>query len=226
MRFRAGFKHKYVDLPARARYRASSGQSAAPTRTPAFRRLKRQFEHFNDARRQERRYAGSGQSSPPRGVNRPSSSRSMSVSGSSSSVSSSGSDGGSGIEKLDGMRGDSSPAPFSSSMPGRSRTSVQPEMVEEFVGGAVGDRTAGRAAAAAHAHPFGLHQRVERALGGLDAADVLDLGARHRLVVGDDRQHFERGARQLLLLHGVAAHQEGEVAGGAERPGVADLAPG
>ena len=41
-------------------------------------------------------------------------------------------------------------------------------------------------------------------------------------MVGDDRQHFERGARQLLLLHGVTAHQEGEIAGGAERPGVAD----
>ena len=41
-------------------------------------------------------------------------------------------------------------------------------------------------------------------------------------MVGDDRQNFERGARQLLLLHRVAAHQEGEIAGGAEGPAIAD----
>ena len=77
-------------------------------------------------------------------------------------------------------------------------------------------------ATAAHAHPFRFHQRVERALGGLDAADVLDLGACHRLVVGDHRQDLECRARQLLLLHGVAAHQECQVAGGAEGPGIAN----
>ena len=140
----------------------------------------------------------------PLGVNRPSSSRSMSVSGSSSSVSSSGSAAAPASRIGRHARGEQAGA--LQLLDARQVADLlQAEMIEEGVGRAVGHRTAGRAAAAAHAHPFGLQQRVERALGGLDAADVLDLGAGHRLVVGDDRQHFERGARQLLLLHRVAA---------------------
>ena len=64
------------------------------------------------------------------------------------------------------------------------------EMVEEGLGGAVGHRPARRAAAAAHADPAGLHQQVERALAGRDAAHLFDLGAGRRLVVGDDRRAF------------------------------------
>ena len=58
-----------------------------------------------------------------------------------------------GTEKFDGMRAESRPAPFSSSMPGRSRISSEAEMIEELVGRAVGHRAARRAAAAAHPHP-------------------------------------------------------------------------
>src|SRR5690606_15707193 len=65
------------------------------------------------------------QPSPPPGVN--SSSRSISVSGSSSSCSRSGSSGGTGTVKPDGSREESSPAPFSSSSPGRSRSSERPK---------------------------------------------------------------------------------------------------
>ena len=70
-------------------------------------------------------------------------------------------------------------------------------MREERLGGAVGDRPARRLAAAARADPAGLQQHVERALRDRHAADFLDLGARHRLVIGDDRQRLDRGARQL-----------------------------
>src|SRR5262249_1430245 len=51
------------------------------------------------------------------------------------------------------------------------------EIEQEIVGRAVGYRTARRLAAAAQAHPAGLDQEVERALGNRDATDLLDLGA-------------------------------------------------
>ena len=68
-------------------------------------------------------------------------------------------------------------------------------MDEEGVRRAVGYRTSRRLAAPAHAHPARLEQHVERALGDGDASDILDLGARHRLVIGHDRQRLDRGAR-------------------------------
>ena len=40
--------------------------------------------------------------------------------------------GGSGTEKLDGMRAESSPAPFNSSMPGRSRISSSAKWSRNF----------------------------------------------------------------------------------------------
>ena len=97
----------------------------------------------------------------------------------------------------------------------------EPEMVEEGFGGAVGHRAAGRAAAAAHPDPARFHQQVERALAGRDAADLFDLGAGRGLVVGDDRERFERGAAQRAGFLLLAAQQEAEVVGGAERPFVA-----
>ncbi len=91
-------------------------------------------------------------------------------------------------------------------------------MREEGFGDAIGHRTAGTAAAAAHAHPAGLHKHVQRAFAGGHAADFLDIGAGHRLVVGDDRQRLQRRPRQLLLLHRLAAEQERQITGGAEHP--------
>ena len=52
-----------------------------------------------------------------------------------------------------------------------------------------------------------LEQDVERPLGDRDAADVLDIGAGHRLVIGDDRQGLERGAGELAL-HIVFAREQ------------------
>ena len=51
-----------------------------------------------------------------------------------------------------------------------------------------------------------------RALGQRDAADVLDLGAGDGLVIGDDGERFDRGARQALLFRLFLAQQEGQIA--------------
>src|SRR3546814_11173770 len=64
----------------------------------------------------------------------------------------------------------------------------QAEVVEEGLGGAPGDRAARRLAAPLGTDPADLQQRIEGALGQGDAPDLLDLGAGHRLVVGDPRQ--------------------------------------
>ena len=88
--------------------------------------------------------------------------------------------------------------------PGRSPIASRPKC-DRKPRRAVGQRPARRLAAAARPDPAGLQQHVERALGGRDAADVLDLGARHRLVIGDDRERLDRRARQLLRLDRLRA---------------------
>ena len=105
--------------------------------------------------------------------------------------------------------------------PGQVGEALEAEMIEEGLGRAIGDRPAGRAAAAAHADPAGLHQQVQRALAGCDAAHLLDFGAGRRLVIGDDGEGFERGARQRPALGLFAPQQEAKVLGGAEGPLVA-----
>ena len=95
-------------------------------------------------------------------------------------------------------------------------------MRDEGFGRAIGDRPARHLAAAARPDPAGLEQHVDRALRHGDAADVLDLGARHRLVIGDDRERLDRRARQLARLHRLARQQPGEVVRGAERPFAVD----
>src|ERR1700676_5041182 len=106
---------------------------------------------------------------------------------------------------------------------GKISRGVEAEMRQERLRRAVSDRSAGRAAATAYAHPFGFEEQVQRAFAGGDAADRLDVGPRHRLVIGDDRQRLEGGARELLLLDGIAAEQKGEIGGGAEAPLAGDL---
>ena len=49
-------------------------------------------------------------------------------------------------------------------------------------------RPTGALPAPGRPNPTRIHQHVERALGNLDTADRLDLGAAGRLVIGDDRQ--------------------------------------
>src|SRR5262249_33203523 len=95
---------------------------------------------------------------------------------------------------------------------------VEPEMREECLAGAIGHRPARRLAPPARTNPAGLQQHVHRAFGGGDAADVLDLRPRHRLVIGDDRERLDRGARELAGLDRLLAQQPGEIAGGAKRP--------
>ncbi len=99
---------------------------------------------------------------------------------------------------------------------------VESELDQEFGRRAVGDRPARRLAPPAHAHPARLHQHVERALRDRDAADLLDVGARHRLMIGDDRERLERGARQLALFFPLARQQPGEIFGGPKRPAPGD----
>ena len=74
---------------------------------------------------------------------------------------------------------------------------VEAELVEELAGRAVHERPADDRLAADHLHQLAADQRVEHAR-RVDAADLGDLGRRHRLAVGDDRQRLERRHRQLL----------------------------
>ena len=91
-------------------------------------------------------------------------------------------------------------------------------MLEKRRRRAVGDRPAGRAAAPARTDPAGFHQHVQGARRNGHAADLLDLGARDRLVIGDDRHRLHGGARELTLLLGVPFQQVRQVFGGAECP--------
>ena len=110
-----------------------------------------------------RKSAESGYSSMRSGGGARPRSRSPGSSGSSSSRSAGSSDG-IGTAKPGGRRPSSRPEPFSSSRPGRSPSCLEPEMRQEVLGGAVGDRAARHLAAAARPDPAGLQQHVERAL--------------------------------------------------------------
>ena len=91
-------------------------------------------------------------------------------------------------------------------------------MRQEGLRGAVGQRPTGRLAPPARADPAGLQQHVDRALGGGHATDILDLGAGHRLVIGDDGERLDRGARELAGLDRLLAEEPGEIAGGPKSP--------
>ena len=55
----------------------------------------------------------------------------------------------------------------------------------------------------------------------MPSADAFDFGAGHRLVVGDDRQGFGRGAGQFAGDFGIDAQMVGQIGGGAEPPAAA-----
>src|ERR1700744_1500603 len=99
---------------------------------------------------------------------------------------------------------------------------LQPELDQECLRGAISHRTARRTLAATNLDPADLHERVDGSLGQGDATDVLDLGARDRLVVGNDGQSLERGARQALLLRLFLAQEECGVRRGPELPFLTD----
>ena len=93
---------------------------------------------------------------------------------------------------------------------------LQPELDQEGLRGAIGDRAARGTFAPADLHPADLHQGVDGALGEGDAANVLDLGPGDGLVVGDDRQGFDGRLGQALLFRLLLAQQEGQIGGGAD----------
>ncbi len=99
---------------------------------------------------------------------------------------------------------------------------IEAEMDQELCRCPVSDRPAGRLAPATHSHPAGLHQHVEGALRHRHAPDLLDVGARNGLVVGDDRQRFDGGARQFALVFVLAGQQPRQVRGRAKRPAPGD----
>ena len=90
---------------------------------------------------------------------------------------------------------------------------IEPEMRQERLAGSIGHRAARRLAPAAQPRPAGFQQHVERTLGRGDAANFLDLGARHRLMIGDDSEHFDRGAREFSRHHQFMGQQPGEIVG-------------
>src|SRR4051812_28143201 len=68
---------------------------------------------------------------------------------------------------------------------------VEAEKLEEAFGGAVEDRAPGFFGAAGDFDEVLFHQRAYR-LAARDATDRLDIGAEDRLLVGNDRQRFQR----------------------------------
>src|SRR5262249_62133271 len=91
-------------------------------------------------------------------------------------------------------------------------------MAEKSLRGAIGYRTPRRPPAAPQFDPSGLEQNIEGALRCAHAPNLLDLGASDRLVIGDDGQRLECGARQAALLDRFPLGQKGKSVGGAEAP--------
>src|SRR3954471_22798286 len=78
----------------------------------------------------------------------------------------------------------------------------QVQVVEELARGGEDRGTAGRLAVSDHLDPCAFHQGVDGGRGDRDTADLLDVAARNRLAVRDDReglQHRARIPRRLLL---------------------------
>ncbi len=67
---------------------------------------------------------------------------------------------------------------------------VQSKTDEEVRGRHPEEPPAGAGAPALGLHPAGFHQGVDRALAKPDPTDLLDLGAGHRLVIGDDAGRY------------------------------------
>src|SRR3546814_416314 len=68
------------------------------------------------------------------------------------------------------------------------------------------------------AHPSGLHQHIERALGYGDAPDFFNLRARDRLMIGDDRKRLYRRPAQLATFLPLAAQDVAQIGCGLEMP--------
>src|SRR6185437_11982050 len=84
----------------------------------------------------------------------------------------------------------------------------QVEVVEERLRRAEERRLAGQVAVTDDAHPFAFFERLDDARRDADAADLLDLGARDRLAIRDQRERFEQRAGVARLPLGPQARDE------------------
>src|SRR5579864_4231234 len=84
--------------------------------------------------------------------------------------------------------------------PGQVAKRLQPKMRQKFRGCPISERPSRGLAAAARADPAGFKQHVERPLGGRNAANLLDLGAGHGLMIGDDGKRLDRGTGKFFWL--------------------------
>src|SRR3984893_9740666 len=108
---------------------------------------------------------------------------------------------------------------------------VQAEMGEKVRGRRPEKRAAGAGAPPPGADPAGLPQRVDRALAESHPADLFDLGAGHRLMIGDDGKGLDRRPRQLAGDPSLDPQSGGKIGCGAKRPAAGeadevDAAPG
>jgi hypothetical protein len=95
---------------------------------------------------------------------------------------------------------------------------AQAQVIEELACGGKQGRPAGRLAVADGLDPAAVFQRLEHLRGHGDAADLLDVAARHRLAVRNDGQRLEHRARVPGRLFRVQAIQVGPHGGGALEP--------
>ena len=79
-------------------------------------------------------------------------------------------------------------------------------------------RPARRLTAAGGAHPARFHQHVDGAAAHRHAANFLDFGTGDGLVIGDDRQGFDGGARQFAHRLARRAQVMRQIGGGLELP--------
>ena len=96
----------------------------------------------------------------------------------------------------------------------------QAEVVEELARRRQQRRPAGRFAIADRLDPAAILELLDDRARDRDAANVLDVAARHRLAVGDDRQRFEHRAR---IASAAARGRDGR--GSAPSPAAALVAP-
>jgi hypothetical protein len=91
-------------------------------------------------------------------------------------------------------------------------------MIKKGQGGPPCHWSAGRVPLSLWLDPPALKENVEGALAQLYASKSFDFGAGYRLMVGDDRQGFDRRPRQLSLTLPLGRKEGTEISGRAERP--------
>ena len=95
-------------------------------------------------------------------------------------------------------------------------------MFEKGHGGDPGGRPSRRPAPSARLDPARFQQDVQGAPAGGDASNFLDFGAGDRLMIGDDRERLDGGARQLAGDIHIAPQHIRQIPGRAHGPAVGD----